>query len=161
MTISAELIKLSEMLTDLEGDRPSFFAYGDTNQADITQGAWTKQAFNQTLFDSHNAYDTTNYRFVAPVAGLYFIRNCGYFAPIADGYYVNAAIYKNGTIVNMGHLVMAYTTTSSLFCDVVELISLEAGDYIEPYIRHQNNAVATLYTSSLSYNHLFGFRIST
>lgn len=160
MTVSAELLK-SEDLVDGADDliQPNFHAYGDSNLGGVNSGAWTKLPYNQTLFDSHDAYNTSLYRYVVPIAGKYFFRNSGYFSPVADGYSTYMGIYKNGSIVATSRFWIAYPTTSSLFAATALILDLEVDDYIEPYGRHTHTEGSTFYVSS-GYSHFFGFRLS-
>jgi hypothetical protein len=50
-------------------NQPAFFAHGVGSDVTVNNG--NKFAFNTTRFNRGNHYDTTNHRFVAPVAGVY------------------------------------------------------------------------------------------
>ena len=49
-----------------------FLAYSSSNQNVGTSGTETKLPFDTTAFDLGTNYDTTNYKYVCPSAGLYF-----------------------------------------------------------------------------------------
>ena len=54
--------------------QPCFLAYPSANLSNVTgDGTVYQVAFNATQFDVGSAYDTSNFYYVAPVAGKYFV----------------------------------------------------------------------------------------
>ena len=53
--------------------QPSFYAYPSVGQVNTPVSAWTTVAFNTTAWNTGNNYNTSNYRFTAPISGKYLI----------------------------------------------------------------------------------------
>ena len=73
------------------------------NSKSIGDGVNTTVIFDHVRFDTHNAWDNTNYRYVAPIAGYYWISMGIFF----DTTYhvqslVTASIRFNGDTANVG-----------------------------------------------------------
>ena len=72
---------------------PAFSSYLSTNQT-ISNGTYTKIAFNTKEFDTNSNFDaTTNYRFTPTVAGYYQINGS---ISINTATQILISIYKNG-----------------------------------------------------------------
>ena len=78
----------------VSGNMPAFSAYSNANQS-ITAGVTTKVALQLEVFDTANAFDTTNYRFTPQVAGYYQVNAQAYLAATSGIQYTQAKIYKN------------------------------------------------------------------
>lgn len=59
--------------------RPAFYAYADDGWVGLTNGTYTTAALNHTQFNIGSCYDVSNYKFVAPVAGIYSFSSGAYF----------------------------------------------------------------------------------
>lgn len=82
---------------------PMFSVKRSSNQS-IGDAVNTTIQFNDVEFDTHNAYDTTNHRYVAPVAGYYYI-SLGVSFDTAGGYIqgvVTLSLRFNGNTNNVG-----------------------------------------------------------
>jgi len=118
-------LKPSESLTATV----SFFAY--LNSAQNTTNGTSKVNLNAEHFDEGSNFDSsTNYRFTAPIAGIYNISG-GIRTVNAAAIRLIAGIYKNGANYLEGVSQGADTFTSSVFS--VD-IKLAANDYIELYV---------------------------
>lgn len=53
--------------------QPSFYAYPSVASVATPTSAWTTLAFNTTGWNTGNHYNTSNYRFTAPISGKYLI----------------------------------------------------------------------------------------
>ena len=53
--------------------QPSFYAYPSVGSYNTPVSAWTTIAFNTTGWNTGNHYNTSNYRFTAPISGKYLI----------------------------------------------------------------------------------------
>jgi hypothetical protein len=113
----------------VSGNMPAFSAYMTTGQT-LTASTYTKLAFNATTFDTASAFNTSTYRFTAPVAGIYQVNIRGGLASATGSFY--PAIYKNGAVYLYGVPsinVLSVDNASSF----ETLISLAINDYVEIY----------------------------
>jgi hypothetical protein len=114
---------------------PAFMAYLD-NDVTISDAVSTLVPFNQKAFDTDNAFNTTNKRFVVPTAGKYFIHYnvTGGTSP-SRLQYVNVYLKKNGTQI-------AHNTTDTrnagfgFFFSVGQQLHLDlaVNDYLEVFV---------------------------
>lgn len=109
-------------------NRPSFLAYNVTNNQSVADSAVI--AMTGTYDNNGNHYNTTNSRFVAPVAGEYF-----FWASLLTG---NAAAYsgdgrfwKNGANTQMAFYASGDTTTVLRKSVGMAIINLAVNDYVE------------------------------
>jgi len=138
------------------GNGPAFYANGSTNQS-CTNGANTKVIFNNEVYDTANAYDTTNNRFTPTVAGYYQISAACSMAAGTATQTALAAIWRSGGQYAIGSCSPAYTTIQN-FLTVSALVYLNGTtDYVEIYLYHnygstwstQAAATTTWFTGSL------------
>jgi hypothetical protein len=111
--------------------------------------------FKNVLFDDGSNFNTTTYRFTAPVAGRYFFS-------FYDNIYANVApspsmeFRVNGT--RRG--AIAYTNTKTIgywyIMSFQQVIKLSSGDYVEVYLAVADNAD---YGSDYSWGNFSGFLI--
>ncbi len=98
----------------------------------LTGGAVTKINFNTEQFDTANAYNTSTYKFVAPVAGWYLLGVQLYFyTNITADHVYDAYIYKNGASIARGRQHASHA--SAMIPTVTTLVHLAANDEIEFY----------------------------
>lgn len=110
-----------------------FSAYQGAALSALGNGVWTNAPINTKDFDTSNNFDTTNSRFVAPIAGFYSIlAQIGITdAGIAGGPMIGA-LYKNGGGAIYGTSIVASGNNLSLNrVTFARLFQLAAGDYIE------------------------------
>lgn len=116
----------SKLGTGVAGNGPAFSAYPSATTA-LSNGAWTKIAFNTEEYDTNSNYDTTNYRFTPTVAGYYQIN--GGFSSNANGIEITVSIYKNGAFYRQG---VDYSATNGYSAYVSSLVYLNGStDYVE------------------------------
>lgn len=112
----------------------AFSAYRSSSNQSVTNGAWTKAQLNAENFDTGSAFDsTTNYRFTAPIPGIYRFD----FAVSGSGTSpttVVAALYKNGSRILAGSEGTAVSVFSEGVSTGSALIQLAASDYIELFV---------------------------
>lgn len=138
--------------------KPAFRAYKNSSQS-VTQNTWTKLEANTETFDIGGNYDTSNYRFIAPVDGIYFFHG-QWFGSVNAGRGV-AALYKNGsqTGETTQTLVVPTTTNGGMTYTTTGLLQLVATDYIEFYMYQEGNAATTL-NNNQYLTHWFGYLVS-
>jgi hypothetical protein len=109
-------------------NRPSFLAYNVTNNQSVAANAVI--AMTGTFDNNGNHYDTTNSRFVAPVAGEYF-----FWASLLMG---NAASYpgdgrfwKNGVSTGMAFYATGDTTIVLRKSVGMAIINLAVNDFVD------------------------------
>jgi len=120
----------------VSGNMPAFSAYGSGTQT-ISNGVYTKVAFNTKLFDTNTNYDaTTNYRFTPTVAGYYQVNGTCYFGTVTTGLGI-ILIYKNGSYYSLNGTSL--TATNQAYLTVSGLVYCNGStDYIEIYV-YQNS----------------------
>lgn len=103
--------------------QPAFDAYGTVGNFSVT----TEVAIplNSTTYNVGNHYNTSNYRFTAPVAGMYFFRAHTYKQ--ASGNASRLRFYKNAGDVRVYQYISASDTYTHA---ITGIISLAVGDYV-------------------------------
>jgi hypothetical protein len=123
----------------VSGNMPAFSAYMTTGQT-LTAATYTKLAFNATTFDTASAFNTSTYRFTAPVAGIYQVNTRGGLASTTGSFY--PTIYKNGAVYMYGvpSVNVSSVDNASSFGT---LISLTINDYVEIYAYTNSTQTST------------------
>tara|TARA_R100001082_G_scaffold28899_1_gene14545 strand:- start:3716 stop:4339 length:624 start_codon:yes stop_codon:yes gene_type:complete len=112
--------------------QPATFCHLSGNQS-IASGSWVKAAMASEDYDQNNDMDLSNYKFVAPVDGLYFVTLTGGFHMDTDKY-IGVAIYVNGAEGLRACQVTGITNHHQ--CTTTGVLKLDADDYIEWYFLH-------------------------
>lgn len=122
--------------------------------SNLTHGTTTtKIQLNTETFDVGSNFDTSNYRFVAPVNGKYWFTYTTLIqVATGTGNYVRAWFYKNGSAYSDG-LGDQGTYGSYQRLTVSDCIDLSANDYVEVYAM---GAISSAFTYA-SYTWLTGF----
>jgi hypothetical protein len=146
---------------------PNFFVRLGTNQAGISNEAWTKISLAHEIYDSDNAFDsTTNYRFTVPSgkAGKYFFE-FSIFGKAGDNDLnrIHCRLYKNGSTILAG---AENDWTNQAFRNAQMysssgVIDLNVGDYIELYgkLFHTDDGQFIGSGNTIANTRLIGFRI--
>lgn len=110
----------------------------------ISGSTYTKVLNGVETFDVGGHYDSvTNYRFVVPVTGYYYISGTSLFEAVPAGVYCVLLIYKNGTeVVRLPQQSAANTIDFAI--TVSSILSLTAADYVELYAYHTNASALNL-----------------
>jgi hypothetical protein len=106
---------------------PAFSMYSSINQ----NGA-SVVPFGGTKFNNGSYYDTTNYRFTAPVAGYYMFSTYDNYSGINTGNAMYVYFRKNGSQVG-SYMYWASPSGNWTLIGGSELIQLAAGDYVDVY----------------------------
>jgi hypothetical protein len=156
MSIEPVLAKQVDLKTHLHGDpktahgivdfiaelstirvKAAFRAYAASSQLNLTANTWTKINIDTKNFDYGSNFDTTNKRFVAPVAGYYQINCAGEFTTRTNSATYEIAIYVNGAAVS----VKRYSTNAAgdaMGLVISDVVRLAAGDYVEMFMKSNN-----------------------
>ena len=108
--------------------RPAFAA-----RTNATTGSTSTVKFGTEIFDHGGNYDTTNYRFTAPIAGLYFFEVHVLTERSTDTYEVSIDLEKNGTIFERLYAHKGNTGNYHLEVRGSTLIELAVNDYVDVY----------------------------
>jgi len=126
----------------------AFGAYSNSTTT-LAASSFTKVQFQIKEFDMGDNYDNvTNYRFVAPLNGIYHFdslvtvndANVVTTSMYNVSLYINGSEYKQG---NQGTIYNGASSTSNISVDV----QLSGGDYVEIYCQN-NNSVTTVGTDA-------------
>jgi hypothetical protein len=108
---------------------------GNVTLADFV---WIKINLNAKVFDTNDDFDeVTNYRFVAPETGYYYIAGQTEILETASGQergQHQAAIRVNGTAVAVRWAVSGSALSSTATVGVQDLVFLNATDYVELWV---------------------------
>jgi microcystin-dependent protein len=113
--------------------------YKATNSAGLATGTWTKVAFANETYDTNNNFDsTTNYRYVAPVAGYYQVNASVTFTTLTANKRYCIAIYKtSGAGPYSTNFNQSGSTTDFISAGISDLVPLAVNDYIEIFAIHE------------------------
>ena len=108
----------------------------------ISVNAWTKVALDTVEIDTQNEFDSTNNRITVSEAGKYLIVSKVKFKPGASNDHILNSIYKNGAEFFTTISEAAGTKAQDLVA--AKVVSLNASDYIELYVKDIDNAATIL-----------------
>ncbi|MBR48417.1 MAG: hypothetical protein CMC59_07655 [Flavobacteriaceae bacterium] len=125
---------------------PAFQAYYANNSyvwSDIADGGYHLQTLNQTRFNIGNHYNTTNHRFIAPVAGTYYFYGQYYHNYTSNYARAAAAIFVNGSQMSETW-TPCWETTGSAHTAIT--LSLAVNDYVQLYTAfYDSNGTSNTY----------------
>ena len=135
----------------VSGNMPAFSAYNNAAQS-LTNNTQTKIQCNTEEFDTASYYDpTTNYRFTPLVAGYYQVNAGAGVSDSAATGYVQASIYKNGSLFKSGYgAYQSFTGTGGATVATVMYLN-GTTDYIEFYVRQNTGATQLLVANTGNY----------
>jgi hypothetical protein len=145
----------------LEGitNTPAFFVALTTNVT-VSDNTFTKIPFATEVYDTDDAYDaTTNYRFTVPSgkAGKYYFTFQGPMG-IKKDYHMVVYLKKNGSylgtesIVTNGYQPSADDNITNRYTTTLDLA---VSDYIEMWVRINNNGTSSAFLHGDSYTTFF------
>jgi len=124
------------------------YAYLSSNQS-ISANVVTKINLDATLFDTQNEFDATNHRITVSKNGKYLIIGSININAETSGNILFNIIERNGVQVGISKLTAA-ANVSHIF-NVVTVLELEAGDYIELFAKNTNNDTTIFAGSDVTY----------
>jgi len=141
---------------------PAFASTNSANQA-ISDGTFTKVAFNSEIYDSNTAYDTTNYRFTPGVAGKYFFYvDISGYSNADDGISLNqCAIYLNDAVAYQNYINYGSGEQREPQSIISGVIDLNTTDYIEAWLKvNYDGASSYNLQGGTKYNRFGAFKIA-
>jgi hypothetical protein len=109
---------------------------GATDQT-LTTGTATKVQWTVVEWDPQNEYDeTTNYRFVAKIAGTYLVTVKLRFLAVLAGNEIRAMIYKNAAEIARHRAFNSTGATNAYDVMVTQTVTLAVSEYVEAYGYH-------------------------
>ena len=114
-----------------------------TGDQAISDASYNKVQLNAVVSDLNNDFDSsTNYRFVAPVTGIYTFEGGAYVSGINSGDTVSSYLYVNGESLANGT-----RRESSGASPVSGIFYLSRGDYVELYVQSSDSSYTVKYYS--------------
>ena len=146
----------SKLAANVAGNGPAFSALSTASQSGLTNGTYTKVAFNSEEFDTGNCYDsTTNYRFQPTVAGYYQI-NCSIYVVGTNITTMQCNVYKNGTLFRSGASYQMNATGAVAETSVLVFLN-GSTDYVEAFAYAVVSAGAYTITTNNNLSWFQGF----
>lgn len=145
----------------LSHNYPAFLSNGVSSTQTLSDGATTKVAMANEVFDTDNCYDTSTYRFTPNVAGKYFCHGFLRFGRTNSNATGGAQImiYKNG--VNSAQIELYANGTFNLMGSHISTIFEMNGttDYLELFIFVDVSSGNPKVDTGGNKNHFGAFRI--
>jgi len=110
--------------------QPYFFAHRTGSNYNETAST-AKVLINGTRFNNGGHFDTTNNRFVAPLAGAYQFNASVNCYGIADGNQFRVFLRVNGTTYAIGDSFHSGSSAHDIVASISHVIYLSANDYVE------------------------------
>ena len=152
----------SNFLSGVGGTNTPLVAVRASTDQTISDLTNTKVQLDTEMIDTDNTFDSSsNYRWSPAVAGKYYISGTTSINIASAGKYIQALIYKNGSLASYSQDVGE--GTNATYTVTVDLIDDNDGnDYYELYIRHNYGSNRSLNHSATGlYTRFFGFKLLT
>ena len=123
--------------------------------------------YNDEVFDTDSAYDTSTYRFTVPSgkAGKYFFGAHALLTNIPDKLFsADMQIRKNGTNIAADNLFVSSSTFYNGIFKITTIIDLSVGDYVDVNVlgNTSDSSQLRLYTTSpYQFSGFYGYKILT
>lgn len=142
---------------------PNFSANKTSGSISFSLSTWTKMSFDNELYDTNSAYDTSNYRFTVPSgqAGKYHFSGHfnSYETSNSNISSWNTGFYKNGSL----EIYLAQNESANHGGYRRNMISadldLAVGDYVELYARVSATAGTGRVEVGNSFTRFSGFKL--
>ena len=128
-------------------NNPAFRANGTNSWVALSNNSSLVLPFDNELFDNGSNYDTSTYRFTAPVAGKYYISVSLYWkaSVAATSNYLTLEFRKNGspssTGIDYGIYGTANDSTGSQYLTTDSIQECSANDYIDLLIYARGGSI--------------------
>jgi hypothetical protein len=124
---------------------PCFHVYNDdTNFSSTSVSKWTA---NVSVVNNGNHFDLSNNRFIAPVAGNYYMAWSALFRDVSSGFrvwwYKNGAINTNPSDSAASDIYMSFPSGTQATGTMTGVFNLNASDYVEVY--YQSSGAGDIY----------------
>ena len=126
----------------------------------ISSGSDVKVQLDTEMIDTNNTFDSsTNYRWSPGVAGKYYMTGTVSINIASAGKYLQAKIFKNGSMVSFQQVVAE--GTNNTYSATVDFIDDNDGDdYYELYIRQNTGSNSSLNShAEAKYTRFFGYKL--
>ena len=135
--------------------RPTFHAYdASSGNIELTHGSWQIVPFDTTSINTGGHYNTSTYRFTAPVAGLYFFYIQLWMDKAGGDRY--SGIDKNGSSVAKSQI--GSNTDDDGTATATKILELSVNDYVQPAIYHSVDTANSFYSGGDGvYSHFMGY----
>ena len=124
---------------------PCFHVYND--DTNFSNTSVSKYTVNVAVVNNGSGFDLSNNRFVAPVAGHYFMAWHGLFRNVSSGFrvwwYKNGAIYTNPSDSAASDIYMSISSGLQVTGSMTGVFNLNATDYVEVY--YQSSGAGDIY----------------
>jgi len=145
-----------------EDNTPSFFAFNDNTQGNVSENTTTKLAFRTEVWDVGGVYDNGLYRFTPGFVGKSNI-SCGFWSYDAQSniYRLDVKLYKNGSMLTSfeNRFTSGNTTATRKWINFNMNVSHDADDYYEVYaiFRTTDGGSADIISSSGNTSEYFNY----
>ena len=115
---------------------PAFCVYGSGSNQSISSGVNTKVQINNTLFDTHSGWDSSNYKWTVPngQGGKYYVfAMLGAYSGSNNVSNFGIKIRLNGSSSNLISQQQNNMSMRHVECTLSTFYTFSAGDYIELY----------------------------
>jgi hypothetical protein len=150
-------LKSGATLTNFPANTPMFFVNKNSTNTTVAEGTNVKVTDFDEIYDTNNAFASN--KFTPGVAGYYYMEGTTSINIANAGSYLQAMIYKNGSMISYQQVVAEGTNaTYSVTANVIDLANTT--DYYELYIRHnlgQNGSIN--YSSTGRYTRFLGHKL--
>ncbi len=120
-------------ISTLSATNPHKFSVYRNSAWFVGNGTFSKVDFDTKTFDTGSDFDnSTNFRFVAPVAGFYQFNATASFTLGANNI-GTIALYKNGSIFKQGNESLQGSSTTGFTGVVSDFVQLAVSDYVEVF----------------------------
>jgi hypothetical protein len=165
MTVATTGVASFPVSAPLTPARPAFHAYGTSGSWTVfSNGSWTKLVLPAAAFNTGTHYDTTNSKFVAPIAGVYHFYYKVYGRIQSGGgastYWQSRFQKNNNAISGYGSNIMAYQYNVGGIDEITTYsanISLAANDEITLHAQAAGGSNGEYYPPGCEFGgHLIG-----
>ena len=126
----------------LNSNTPAFRFRLSANQS-IPSDTYTKLALDTEVWDTDDAWSTSDYRFTVPtgMSGKYQFSYKIFYDDLDDGEFGAVRFSKNGTeLAETYNQIFSPKSTGNMMLSGTETVSLVAGDYLELFVKHDESS---------------------